>query len=410
MSGQIIADISISLFALVGLLILIFAIRHSEAASVSRRFLTGLYVIVLLLGARILFWLNDAWIFDALSLLAAAFVPLVVIVVTEGLLRRHAPPLVKLLGAGSAIMLVPLAFFPGSVVDPERMQLFFVLQLAAMIASGFLVIMRDKSTLSALENRVINRIALSLLLLMPFLITDFRLGNTDLPVRLGGIGILALCWLTISLERAHLNNQDMLRAFAMMFATAIVTSLLIGAIGNFDMIAKFQTGAIALASLLLVVIYNDAVALRFSKRRAGLLRHMSEGDISSSQAFLTGLQRHELVEGALILEEEELVDFDITLLRQGFEQNPVAKFSKPSHEKPSLKNEQIDYLFTRYEASHIILASSTPLVLVALNMPGLAASPGAEIELKAVQRMAFLISEVNAGKHRSKKIGNLSSG
>ena len=52
--------------------------------------------------------------------------------------------------------------------------------------------------------------------------------------------------------------------------------------------------------------------------------------------------------------------------------------------------------FEKYDATHVLLAAEKPFTLVALNMPALSASPGAESELHAMQRMALLISRQEA--------------
>jgi len=44
----------------------------------------------------------------------------------------------------------------------------------------------------------------------------------------------------------------------------------------------------------------------------------------------------------------------------------------------------------------VLLATLNPLTVVALNMPALASSPGVEMELRAVQRMAMLIAQREA--------------
>ena len=394
MHNYVIADSIVSLAALFGLIMLIAAIRGSDKNSLSRRFLFGLYVILILLAGRIMFWLTGLWLFDTITLIAGSLVPISTILITEGLLRRHAPFFVKILAAAITVTLVVLAFVPTSFVDPTRLHLLLIAQVFGFGTSGLLVLTRNRASLSSAENRMIDRIALSLFLIIPFIVTDFRFEQIDTPVRMGGIAILVLCWLTISLERAHLTNGDMLRAFFVLAIAAIFTGSAIALLNGLEFTGYVQAIVITLSATLVAVIYNDSIALRFDGRRDSLLRHMAEGEINSSAEFLKGLQNHPLVEGALILGKRELADFDNHILSQSFNKEPMRKVSDLEEETfiTPAEAEQLSWLFEKYNSTHAILASKKPLTLVALNMPALSSSPGAETELKAVQRMAELIS------------------
>ncbi|MEM9277215.1 MAG: hypothetical protein AAGA76_01425 [Pseudomonadota bacterium] len=398
MENYLIADTVVSFAAFCGLLLLISSIRRSDPSSLTRRFEFGLNIIAVMLGARILAWTTGIGIFDTINLIAAGLIPLAAILLTEGLMRRHAPFPVKMVVAGFAVAVIPLSLFPDSLAEPARIIVVLLCQIFAFGSAAWLVLTRDRGALSTVENRVIDRIALSLLLIIPFLITDFRFTELALPVRLGGVAILALCWLTISLERAHLNNRDMIRAFMMLFWGATFTGIALAWLNELDVAGYVQTVVITLSATLVAVIYNDSVALRYDDRRNSLLRHMAEGNISTSEDFLRGLQNHVLVEGALILEERDLKDFDLKLLKNIFAEAPIRRLVDVQREGGDKREmeEQLRWLFERFNATHVIVADNNPVVLVALNMPSLASSPGAETELKAVQRMAFLISMTEA--------------
>ncbi len=400
MDKTLIADTVVSLAAFIGLLILILSIRRSDKNSITRRFLFGLNVIVVMLASRILEWTTGIAIFGFLTHASASLIPLATILLTEGLMRRHAPFVVKMVIAAGTLLLLALAFIPEAFVEPYRTTLLLAFQVFGFGASGYLVATRDRSALTKAENRIIDRIALSLLLIIPFMITDYRVSGYEVPVRLGGLAILGLCWLTISLERAHLNNQDMIRAFGVLVAGAVFAGLAIGWIGDFELPGIVRATFIALSAMLVAVIYNDSVTLRFDGRRNSLLRHIAEGDVATSEEFLTGLQNHVLVEGALILESADLKDFDVAMLKQAFLANPILRNTDVADGSSNTKNEdeQLHWMFERYNATHVILTNDSPLTLVALNMPALSSSPGAETELQAVQRMAWLISRTKPGK------------
>lgn len=396
MDRLIFADSIVSAAALFGLMILVSSIKRSGKDSISRRFLFSLYIIQLLLLFRILTWVTGAWIFDALTIIVAGILPLAMIILTEGLLRRHASKLVKVIAAGTAIGFIPLALLPEPFAEPWRSILLLTAQLWGFITAGYMVWTRDKESLSSAENIIIERIALSIPLIIPLIITDFRIPDFESPVRLSGIAILFMCWLTVSLERSHLKNSDMLRAFLILLSGSILAGFAISYLIETDLTGYFQICVVTLSATLVAVLYNDSISLRFDERRDSLLKHMAQGDIKSSAVFLRGLQYHPLVEGAVILEENDLQDFDHDLLKSVFDRDALQRKTSITSANSSSEAENLKWLFERFNATHVILVSNAPLSLVALNMPSLSASPGAETELRAVQRMAILISERKA--------------
>lgn len=398
MDRLIFADSIVSASALLGLMILVSSIKRSGRDSISRRFLFSLYIIQALLLFRILTWITGIWFFDALTFITAGILPLGMIILAEGLLRRHASKLVKMIAAATALVFIPLALLPESFAEPWRSILLLMAQLWGFLTAGYMVWTRDKDSLSSGENRIIERIALSIPLIIPLVITDFRIPDFEFPVRLSGIAILFMCWLTISLERSHLKNSDMLKAFLILLSGSVFAGMAIAYLVDTNMTGYFQICVITLSVTMVAVLYNDSIALRFDERRESLLKHMAEGNMSSSATFLRGLQNHTLVEGAVILEADDLQDFDHKLLKSVFKNDALQRKNDMNKANSSAEIEHLNWLFERFNATHVILVSNKPLSLVALSMPSLSASPGAETELRAVQRMAILISERKAVK------------
>ncbi|MBZ9676258.1 hypothetical protein [Mesorhizobium sp. ES1-1] len=397
--GTLVADTITSLAALIGLLIVISVVGGRDLADpLSRRFLFGLRVLAALLACRILDWTTGLAIFRFATIVAAGLLPLAALLLTEGLLRRHAPFALKFFAAGGAALFFLLALVPERFAEPWRMAALLAFQFGGFLAIGWLVMKRDRGSLSAAENRTVERMALSLLLIIPFMITDYRPGLFEVPVRLGGIAILFLCWLTIGLGRASLGHRDTIGAFAVIALSSVFAGLALGGIDDLGWRGSVQGVVIVLSATLLAVIYNDSVSLGAEQRRDSLLRHMAEGDLTDSAGFLRGLQHHMLVDGALILPAAELGDFDLKALARALQQVPVLTLAnaQPDARFDQDIREQLAWLFEKYEATHVLLATLEPLSVVALNMPALASSPGVKMELRAVQRMAMLISQREA--------------
>ncbi|MGL3607992.1 hypothetical protein ACSV9I_15855 [Rhizobium sp. G187] len=394
-----IADTFISLAAFLGLIVLIRAIRSFDAGSPqTRRFLFGLRVLAVLMVSRVLAWWTGFFVFEAATIIAAGLVPLAAVLVAEALMRRHAPPLTKWIAGGGAASFAVLAFLPDALFGPWLLIGLFLYQLLTLALAGHMAVTRDRKSLSRAENQAVDRIALSLLLILPLLITDFRSTHVDFPVRLGGVAILFLCWLLISLGQRTVSHRDTVVSFVILTSVSLIAALAIVLETAFDTAALMRTASIVTSAALVAVIWKDSLSLRMEQRRQSLIRHLAEDRIDDTMGFLKELQIHPMVEGALLLEETDLADLDLASLKTLLSGRPLLRASETSALSEA-EIEQLAWLFEKYEATHVMLVSKKPFRLVALNMPSVSATPGAETELKVVQRMALLISERTHDRH-----------
>ncbi|SDA96618.1 hypothetical protein [Sinorhizobium sp. NFACC03] len=396
MTTPLVADSFVSLAALGGLLVLIGTIRSFDTESpLNRRFLFGLQVLAALMASRVLAWWTDLFIFKAATIITAGLVPLSTVLLAEGLLRRHAPRTTKWIAAGGAGTFFVLAFLPASIAEPWRVALLFVYQLVTFALAGHMTVTRDRASLSKAENQAVDRVALSLLLILPLLVTDFRSAYIDQPVRLGGVAILFLCWLLISLGQRAVMHRDTVVSFAILLSVALLAALVIGFENELEPAALVRATSVILSAALLGVIWKDSLSLRTEQRRQSLIRHLAEDRIDDTLGFLKELQNHPLVDGALLLGEDELSDLDLPVIKALFATRPLMRTAETGSLSQS-DAEQLAWLLEKYEATHVMLVSNRPFRLIALNMPSVTATPGAETELKVVQRMAMLISERNS--------------
>ncbi len=392
MPAAVIADSFVSLAAFLGLLVLRGSLAR-DRSPLNRRFLFGIDVLNIMLLSRILAWTTGVGFFGQMTEAAGGFVPLAALVLTEGLMRRHAPkPLKWIAAAGAAIVLIS-AFFNPQWMGQIRVYILIGLQLVIFISLGAWVIARDRRLLTAAENLMVDRLSLSLVLIVPFALTDFRDVLFIAPVRLSGIAILFLCWLALSYSRANLTHWEIARSFALTAAAGVSAGLVASSLAGLDGHTTIQITAIMVSATLLAQIYNERKMLYRDEERESMLRYLADGPDKSPETFLRGLQTHPSVTGALVLWEGDLKDFDDSLIH-AFDGSPVRKktASAPADRRGDTeRSQQLDWFFEKYDATHAMLVSRQPLVLVALNMPTLAASPGAELELAAVQRFAALM-------------------
>ncbi|SMD15748.1 hypothetical protein [Rhizobium sp. RU36D] len=392
--GKLVADSIISLSAFVGLVMFISVLRTRDRDDpLYPRFRFGLSVLAIVMLSRVMNWVFPSSLASFVTLAAAGTIPLAALLITEGLMRRHAPPGLKLFAAAGMLLFLVLAVLPIPDDADWLDLLLFGFQLTIFIAIGVMVVTRDRSQLSASENKTIERLGLSLLIIVPTTVTDYRFEGFDLPVRLAGIAILCLCWFGIGIGRPETRHRDTVTSFAVLAAAAGVAGASLALIAGLDFAGLIQAIAITLSVLLVAVICNDSLSLRAEDRRSSLLKYLAQGDISDGGRFLTGLRDYLKVDGALIVEGSDLDDFDQDGLREALLRYPVLSAGDLRGIAVAADaREQLQSLLDRYEATFLMLTREAPLQIVVLNMPSLTVSAATRIELQAVQRMAVLIS------------------
>lgn len=392
-AATVLTQLFLSCAALLGLFVLqLVLVRRDAWDPINRRFLFGVRVTMVLFIGRVLMILTGIEAFRVLVLLAAGLIPLAVLLLTEGLLRRHAPPIIKIVVGGGAVVFAISAFWYWDNIDPARLFTLLGFQMLGFVLSGWLILTRDKASLSLGENAMVVRLGLSLFLFIPLAAGDFLLVYVDLPIQFSALGVLILCWLAIGLGRAYLGHAATLMNLAVMIVAAVVVGGMIGFLAALGRDGMLLCVATVMTTLFVVAILNDARALRLEEQSLGLLRHMATAKTDDPMAFLRDLQDHPLVEGAVIVSDESLAGLQEPVLDKIFAAAPVLRRSDPP-QLGAVADDHIAYLFERYSATHMMLAAARPRTLIALSMPSLSASPTAELELQVVQRMAALMSE-----------------
>lgn len=395
-AATVLTQLFLSCAALLGLYVLqSVLVRRDVWDPINQRFLFGIRVTMMLFAGRVLMIVTGVEAFRILVLLGAALIPLAVLILTEGLLRRHAPPLMKAVVGGGGIAFGFLAFWYSDSIDPMRLYCLLGFQLLGFVLSGWLILRRDRSSLSGNENAMVVRLGLSLILFIPLAAGDFLLLAIGLPIQFSALGVLILCWLAIGLGRAHQGHWATLVNLGVMIGAAAFVGGMIGVFAELGRNGFLLVIASIMTMLFVVTILNDARALRQEEQSLGLLRHLATAKTDDPMAFLRDLQDHPLVEGAVVVSQESLLGLQETVLEEIFAAAPVLRRADPPQLGP-VADDHITYLFARYSATHVMLGMETPRLLIALSMPSLSASPSAELELEVVQRMAALMS-----RHRS---------
>ena len=378
MTPHVVADAAVSLAALAGVLVL--AVRLSRRGGpMARRFRFALEIVAVLLLARTLFWWSEAMLFSRLSVVAAGLIPLGAVLVAEGFLRRHAPLALKGWAAAGAVAFSLAAFTPVGLLDGLVTRTLFAFQLSALSGVALWVALRDRRALSPAQNAAVNRVGLALLLIVPLLVTDYR-AIADLPVRLGGVGILALAWFAVTADR-----PGGARAFAGVVAAAAAVTCVIALMTSLGAADLLRIAAIAFCAGLLTALLLAVASTGPRAEGADIVAALLGADTRGVEPFLTGLEAHPAVRGARLLREPDLADLDLDRLRSAFDAKPVWRREEG--------DEQVSFLLDIHEATHVLRARREPLLLAALQLSEMTAGGREERELALVQRVAELVGE-----------------
>jgi hypothetical protein len=398
MTSGVIADSIVNLCGAIGLTVAMVTLHRRDARSpLTRRLLLALGVIATLFFVRGAAWWSGNASLDRISLIPAALIPLGALIVTEGILRRHAPRQVKIV-----IVLGGIGLGLGGALGLERFAtLYFVLlslfQLAGFATCGWLLATRDRTTLMASENRSIGRLAVGALIVIPFIATDFQVLAPDIPVRLGALGaLLVVTAILIAGGGAETRRQALL-----MTALRLSSSALLGAAAAFvspdvDGAQIMRFGAIAISGVLTIGLMVDALRAYFESQVPGVLNSVAASPARTRDQLIAELARHPIFESARRYRENELAAYDPPMLRDFLSTRRVLRRVEApwglTSSDPAV--ERAVSLMAANSATHLIILSHDPIDVIVLAVPVISADPATETALALVRRLLALTPEV----------------
>jgi len=397
MTSGLIADSIVDFCGAIGLCVAMMTLyRRDRRSPLTRRLLLALGIIATLFLVRAVAWWTGSAFFDRLSSLAAALIPLGALVVTEGILRRHAPRAAKL-----TVLLGGIMLGLGGVFGPEWFATPYVVALSLFQLAGFsicawLLAARDRAAMMASENRNIGRLAVGALLVIPFVLTDFRSLFPDIPVRLGALGAL----LTVVVMLTEGGGAETRRHEFSMMALRLISSALVGLAAAFiapdvDVAQVIRFSAVAVAGVLTIGMMTDALRALFASQEPGVLNSVAASPAQTRDQLIAELARHSIFESARRYREADLADYDPALLRDFLStrqvlRQPDAPWGLTSTD-PAV--ERMVSLLTSNSATHVIVLAHAPIDLIVLAVPVISADPATETALSLVRRLLALTPE-----------------
>ncbi len=400
MTPGVIADSIVNLCGAIGVAVAMMTFyRRDPKSPLTWRLLLALGAIATLFLMRGAAWWTGSPFLDRLADLPAGLIPIGALTVTEGILRRHAPRALKMAALiGGIVLGLGGAFGLERFVGPYGTAL-ALFQLAGFAVCAWLLAARDRATLLASENRSINRLTAGALVVIPFILTDFRTLFPDIPVRLGALGaLLAVAVILIAGGGAETRRHGLA-----MMALRLSSSALLGVAAAFiapdaDAAQIVRFGAVAVAGVLTIGLMTDALRALFESQEPGLLNSVAASPARTRDQLIAELARHPIFESARRLRESELAAYDPPLLHDFLSsrrvlRRPDAPWGLPSTD-PAV--ERMISLMNANSATHVLVLAHDPVDLIVLAVPVTSADPATETALALVRRLLALSPEASA--------------
>ena len=387
----LVADSIVDICGALGLAVAMLTLRRRDPrGALTPRFLVAMGLVAALFLLRGLSWWSGSVLLERLALACAALFPLGALIVTEGMLRRHAPRAGKIaVLAGSGLLAL------GSLVGLADHHWAYDLALAGfqfltVAFCGVLLFRRDPASLTEAENTSVWRLGLCAFLILPFALSDFRGLMPDMPVRLGGVGALLL----VSIVLVTGGAAPTRRQGFYLLGVRVAAALLLGAAAahvtpDADLAHGVRLCAVTLAGVLAIALAVDALSSLFDATAPGVLGSLAHSRAETREALIALLAGHPLFSHARRLGEAELRDYDPAILKPALREIGVLHASGRSWPWPPTDPvaERLAALMAAHSASHLLVLGEEPLDLLLLTVPVVSDDPATETALALVRRL-----------------------
>jgi hypothetical protein len=396
MSSNLLADIAVNYSAVIALAISIGTmIVRDRWSPVERRLAAALALVLLLFALRGVAWIGGEQALGAIALSPAVLLPLAMLCLAEGLLRRHAPFWLKTAVAGATFaMLVLLAIGAHANIAAFGLAL-AGFQALTLVALAWLILARDRGSLGRLENRTIDVFMAIGAAMLPLLLTDFRTLVPQIPVRMSAIGVSALVFAILRLGRDSASPGRCVGEVLGALAGSVAAGLAIAYVAEVqDPAAQIRLVIVLCAFVLTAMTAVVAYILHVQSRRASLLSTLLDTESCDQDEFVSEAARHPALAEMRVLGPRDLDSYSQNALRDAFRDRQVLSAADVSESSPAViggdAREQMRDLLQTHRISHALLLSRDPLKLALVDLPDMVVSAGKLLELRLFQRLAQL--------------------
>jgi hypothetical protein len=389
MTSPLAADSIVSICGALGLFVAIATVRRRDPIGpLTRRITFALGLVAALFLIRGASWWANSDGLERLALCLASILPLAALVLTEGVLRRHAPEAMKLAVSTGAILLAIAALFDVHRRLPATGWLLASFQLASFVACAAMIFLREPDSLAAVENFGVVRLAVGGLIVVPFLLSDYRELFPFVPVKLGALGSL-LVVTTMLFEGGEARRRSFLLLGVRIFGALALggaTAFIEKDVSSADIV---RFAAITVSGVLAIGLVVDLTRSALISLAPGLLGSIAVSPPAGRGALLEQLSKHPLFATAQRLGTPALVDYDPPILSPALDGRSVLRQADYPWELSATNPaaERLFALMATYSASHLVVIENEPLDLLLLSLPVVSADPATETALLLVRRI-----------------------
>ena len=387
------ADVFVNFIAAIGMFSLWLSIRQANKASILERRIGYLALAAsFLLSLRAAFWITESYALERIALIPAIVIPVLILMAMEGLLRRHAPFVIKLIAS--------LAIIIGGIViaiGHRQFEPWFSYGLAGVQVSviGFCltwVWLRDKSTNTEAENQSANLLAVTLVYLVLASVTDFP-EIIVMPVKLGAVGMLIVAYMLVFVASQSFSvKRTSLEIGSIVAVVSVFLWMSTSVLGAESWQAIFQLGAVLFSLMLTTVIIVRVFTMRRGVNGASE-RRLAQSDTTDLYAFLEDAMSGPLTPHAFVLKGKDLNDYDMDQLQKTFQKRPVICRKLLDAEIVESAREQISDILSQNNAEHVFMASQNPPVLVVCAAQSFGDARELVAYLSLVSKISKLVKE-----------------
>jgi len=337
-------------------------------------------------GTRAAFGATQSRALEVASLVAACAVPLGVLVLAEGVLRRHAPRWLKLLVTAGAVIVAAALVIDGGR-PPASGWILAAYELPSLAAITLLLLLRDRASLSAPENASVGALVGAGVLVTAFSATDFLVAT---PL---GVSGLAAAGVTFLLNRDPSGPREGRAVLAQLGLLAIAAGLAAFALAMAIGLAGVECWRLGAVLLGLLLAADGALGPRRMTGRGPSSRFteaLARADLSSLDRFLEALADQPRLAGLRLAEAALLAEYDAEGLGRALAAGPVWTRARLAAGEPAADraHEELADLMARTEATHAILITAAPLRIALLTLPQVGLAEATDADLALFARLA----------------------
>ncbi len=345
----------------------------------------ALVVLCLFYGLRTAFLIVGVDRIDTVVLVCASVLPLAALLLVEGMLRRHAPGLLKIFVVAGGVVVAGFALFGRE--EPISLWVFGIYEVGALSTLAGLLLLRHRSSLSQQENAELDALLGAGALLAAVSVTDF-LANA--PVGMSGLGVAVIAVLA---RGAPATARDARRAFALPAILALLgagaAAILAPSLGLTETVAIERMAAVFTALLLAAAAVQQSLTAGDAAATTVFAAALARADATDLERLLGALANQPLLAGLRIMQGPQLCDYGADALSVALHDGPARRGARGRDHDSPRGREQIEDLMARTDSTHALMLSRAPLRIGLLTLAPGQGGEQTEAHLALFQRLAL---------------------